>query len=673
MEFEVTLLILSAVFVLFDLFQLSRRKSQRKTNLGLYGAALGFLLILTAYLLLLQGFATDNFSMTEVYTYSSSSQSLASKLCASWAGAGGSILFLTLLISAVYFAVRLKMGNKASPTNIGASQVLSIFVIFFIIMDIGKNPFTRMPITPFDGAGLNPALQTPWMMVHPPIVFAGYAFVLLAFALTLGGIKSREFTEGRLLKASAGVAWLFMTVGIAIGGLWAYEVLGWGGYWSWDPVEVGSLLVWLGLTANFFARLLPRSSGGLLKQFTLLVTFAALIFLSALTRGGLLQSVHAYALSPAGPILIGLGVGFTLYFFYLKRKVAAPLLGLAVDKSSLRQVCAALGLFSVAALFVVSFFGVTLPIVGQLFTPNPWTPNSAFYNTWSFPFASLLVLAITGFSLQDKIHPKTFAVLAAVAIAAGVALAAAGWPTPDSLANIGVPLLALSLGSVSYGLAATALGGQRTFGALGRKLLFLGMIIGLFGIMFSAVSKQTVSVADAAIGNDCVVSARALDANVTLRDWAVYAGQGQVLSSQMGSVASEYSSLKLTMDVSQGGTVYSDVVWAFLYTNYGSVVKPLVLHTPQGDYYIHLNMTDQLYNSLFQALMGVGVLPTQVSFSVSTVPMIYLLWAGVVIMCVGIALQIVDETRTHEQENKPDTSHETKPRLVIAKLLQHSF
>jgi cytochrome c-type biogenesis protein CcmF len=655
MDYELILPILAVLLLIFDLFQLSRSKSKQKLSWSFYATTSAFVLMLIAYAVLVVGFATDNFSLTEVYTYSSSSLSLVSKICASWAGSAGSILFLTLIIMTTYFAYRFATRKNLTPTGVAASQILCVLSIFFVIMGIGRSPFTHLATVAPDGAGLNPALQTVWMQTHPPIVFIGYAFVLLAFALSIGGMKTRELAESRLLKVSAGMAWLMMTIGIASGGVWAYEVLGWGGYWSWDPVETGSLLVWLAITAYFFVRPLAETGKNLVREFTLFVAFAALIFLSALTRGGLLHSVHAYALSPAGPILIGLALGFAAYFVYLQRKIGKPLFQLNIDKTSVRRVYLAVGYVALAALFLGSFLGIAVPMIEQLYTSEPLTPGSAFYNGWSFPFAALLVVTMVGFALHDKLKIKAIAAIAVGSIVAGAVLVVAGWPTSDFLANLGVPLLVVGLIFVSYDLAKTVSKKERTIKAFGRKLLFLGMILGLFGILFSAATKQTNSLSNVQFNSDGVATAQVQGLSIVLSNWRAYGGEGQVYSADLDSTVPEHSSIMVNVEVTQNGIVYRDSATTVLYTNYGPMAVPLVIHTLQGDIYLHLDVTDPVYNSLLQALMGIGSsAPLEVSLTVSTVPLVYLLWIGVILMCVGITLIAVDDAKKPSEPAQND-------------------
>ena len=657
MEYEIALPLVAVLLLLFDLVYFSRSKRRSSLNTGFFASAIAFFLMIATYGLLVSYFATDNFAVTEVYNYSSSSLPLVSKICASWAGAGGSVLFLALMITAAYFFQKVLTWKKPTTTTVNATQILCVITIFFILLDIAKTPFTRLDVVPPDGAGLNPALQSVWMNVHPPVVFVGYAFVLLAFSLSLGAMKSRRFEESKLLKVSTAFAWLLMTVGIAMGGVWAYEVLGWGGYWSWDPVETGSLLVWLALTAYFFVRPLAKSGKSLGKEFTLMVAFLALIFLSALTRGGLLQSVHAYALSPAGPILIGFAVGAALYFYYLQKKTGKPILHLDIDRKSPRSMSLAAGYFALVALFLGSFLGVAVPILGQLFTANPLTPGSSFYNTWSFPFTAIIVVAMMRYGIGDKIRTIRLAAIVVICAVFGLTFVAAGWPTANLFADLGMPLLTVGLVCVTYDLLVTIAGkGRRSLKMFGRKLLFFGMIVGLFGIMFSSAMKQTETLSNVEFNSSGVATTQALGTSIVLRNWSTMPGEGKVYSSEFNTTFFEHSSATVDVDIYDGESVYRESTQMFLYTNAGALAVPLLVHTLKGDFYLHLNIDDAIYNSLLQGLMGVEpTVPQGVSLTVSRVPFVYLLWAGVSIMCIGITLAAAGYLKKNDAEESTTT------------------
>ncbi len=649
METEEFFLIFAVLLLFFDFVQLVRAKprQKRKIEYGFYAATFAFGLIVISYFMLVQAFLNNDFSLREVYSYSSSSLPAASKVYATWAGAGGSILLLTLLIGIAYFAFRFRTYEKTSSSGIAASGILNFMLIFFLILTIVKNPFARFPGMPLDGIGLNPQLQTFWMIMHPPIVFSAYVFILLAFALTLANMKTGVKKEDRLLTISLQSAWLLLTIGIAIGGIWAYEVLGWGGYWAWDPVETSSLMTWLALTAYF--HLGPLSGNkSFSKELMILIAFAALIFLSALTRGGLRQSVHAYALSPAGPLLLLLALGMAIYFFYLKRKEDKPLFALEARKSSLYSVSLLLGFLSLCFIFLVCFFGVAFPIILGFFSANPPIPSADFYNIWSFPFVIAFVAALIGCSLHEKMGVRSFAPTAAGSIVAGFVLVQLQLPTQNVLANMGIPLLTVGLLAVAYKLARTIMDKRRTVKQLGRSLLHVGIIVTLIGVFLSASAKQVSTVT--AKPNSALDT---LGLSIDVRNFTIYAGSGSVYSPEFDEVIPESSALKLDVDVRQGSRVYGESLWIRLYMNYGVVSTPLIIHTETGDIYLHLGLTESMYNALLQALIGEEIPPEDLIMTVETVPMIYLVWAGVALLSIGIALQLVKEiTRPRSEKTE---------------------
>jgi hypothetical protein len=172
------------------------------------------------------------------------------------------------------------------------------------------------------------------------------------------------------------------------------------------------------------------------------------------------------------------------------------------------------------------------------------------------------------------------------------------------------------------------------------------MIVGLFGIMFSTAAKQTTSLPLIVFATNGVATTQAFDTSIVLSEWKAFATEGQVYSPDLQSVAPERSSIRVYVDVHRGDDLYLASAWAYFYANYGPVAQPVVLHTLQGDIYLHLEVTDELYNSLLQAYMGITTsIPQTASLTVSTVPMIYLLWAGVAVMCIGIGLNVLADSK----------------------------
>lgn len=641
MEVEQTFLVISVLMLFFDLVLLSRAKprEKRKLEYGFYAATLAFGLIVISCVLFAQAFLNSDFSLIEVYSYSSSNMPWTSKLYASWGGARGSMLFLSLLISTTYFLYRFRTHEKKSTYSIAASRILNIVLIVFLIVTLIKNPFDKLSPVPEEGLGLNPQLQTFWMLAHPPIVFSSYVFVLLAYTLTLAGMETRRSGQPRLLGFSLKAAWLLLTIGIALGGIWAYEVLGWGGYWSWDSVETASLLPWLALTAYFHVGSMSGNGKSLTKETMILTTFASMVFLSALTRGGFTSSVHAYAVSPVGPILLVFALGMTIYFFYLKRRIKQPFFSLEVDKSSIYSVSSFVGYLSLMLIFLVCLFGVLLPIFGRLLVTDFPSTAPSFYNTWSFPFVMVFVVALIGCSFERGFGFRRFTALLTSILIVGIVLTQIQLPTTNALANFGIPLLLLGLAFVTYRLVQAILDKKRSLRLFGRRMLHFGIVITLLGVFISSAAKQTSIVSE--VKPDTTLETLGL--KIHLLNFSVYNATGQVYSPQIGMTVPEYSALKLEVEVFDGIITHHEELWARLYINYGIVLEPTAVTTLTGDAYLHMDYSQAIYNSLLQAFMGNQITPENVTLIVQTTPLIYLVWAGPALMSIGMALPLIKD------------------------------
>ncbi len=217
MEKGVIFLIIAGILLLFDFILLLKAKAKanaeveekKKLELAFFASSIACVLIMASYLRLTMAFLNDNFGLMEVYTYSSSSLSVLYKLGDPWICSSGSMLFVTFLFAIVYFAYRFRGFGKENVFLTTTYRILDVFLIFLIFVTLLKSPFELLPVTPLDGAGLNPLLQTFWVLIHPPVVFLGYVFVFFAFALTLAGMLTGEpeGQERKTLKLSLYVAW----------------------------------------------------------------------------------------------------------------------------------------------------------------------------------------------------------------------------------------------------------------------------------------------------------------------------------------------------------------------------------------------------------------------------------------------------------------------------------
>jgi len=293
-------LFLSSYAVLIDLLGVWRKDSgfivsARNATAACFGCLTAAMIVLWAL------FVKSDFAVIYVADHTSKALPLAYKISALWAGAPGSLLlWLWMQVGFVVWAY-CKSESRQRTFSASARVLANLVNVFFLIILIkDKNPFELSSVVPVDGAGLNPLLQHPAMVLHPPILFVGYAGFLIPFAWAFAWLSANHrdglaplFDRARHWTL---VAWLFLTAGIALGAWWAYEELGWGGYWAWDPVENSSLMPWLTATAllHCFRTYKARSS---IASWTIVlstVTFSLCVFGRFLTKYGLVSSVHAF-------------------------------------------------------------------------------------------------------------------------------------------------------------------------------------------------------------------------------------------------------------------------------------------------------------------------------------------------------------------------------------------
>ncbi len=621
MEYEIFLLLAAILLIFLDIAVFSRTKfsSNRLNYAGFIAAAFAFLLILSSYLLLLIAFVNNDFSFVGVYSFSSSNLSLLSKIYASWAGAGGSMLLLTIILSTFYFGLKIASLKNTEKFKTLTCQVMGFVVIVFTLVCLLRNPFERLPVAAVEGFGLNPQLQSVWMAIHPPIVFSAYAFVVLAFALTIASLKTnKDIDTSKLFKVSTYASWMLLTVGIALGGVWAYEVLGWGGYWAWDPVETASLLPWLILTGYFIVKSITKNLS-LTRETLIMLTFASLVFLSALTRGGLTQSVHSYAASAIGPIMLLFAVGMMGYFFYLAKSKRKSFFKLTVDRKSLTSRSSFVGFWALIFISIVCLVGLAVPDFA--------------YSYWTYPFVLLFVISLVGFSLNDKMHYARQFIIVTVGLVAGVIFTLLGFASVNVLVTLTVPLMVITLGALFYKLATSIR--RRTL--LWQYLFGIAVVVLLLGVFVSSGAKTSTTLQNVNVNSPVHAS----DLTVTLSDLHVSNSTTRVYNTQVEGVFPEYSIVTADVSVQGSGLNYNGNLQAAFYPNYGLVINPLIISTITGDIYIHFEYTDSLYNSLTQNLIGQSVLPDNLALTIQNNPLIYLVWAGVILMLLALTAEFI--------------------------------
>src|SRR5579864_1905691 len=269
-----------------------------------------FIAVVAAAAALLWSAFHDDFSVAYILHHSNRALPAAYKFAVLWSGQEGSLLFWSLLLAAYGFVLRLR--HKVDIRLVAHASVIlaAVQVFFLLVLNLAANPFalTQGPVPP-DGNGLNPLLQYAEMVIHPPMLYLGYVGMTVPFSFALGALIMRYPGEKwiHITRRWTMVTWMFLTCGIFLGSHWAYSVLGWGGYWGWDPVENASLMPWLTGTA-FLHSVMMQEKRGMLKMWNvwlIFTTFMLSIFGTLLTRSGIVQSVHAFAQSSIGQWFAG--------------------------------------------------------------------------------------------------------------------------------------------------------------------------------------------------------------------------------------------------------------------------------------------------------------------------------------------------------------------------------
>ena len=320
--------------------------NQRWQALAKPAATLQFLLIAFSFAVLAHGALTDDFSIKYIAGHSNSLLPTQYKFASVWGGHEGSLLLWMLMLSGWTLAVAI--FSRTLPLAmvarvIGILGLVSTGFLMFILMT--SSPFERLLPAPLDGKDLNPLLQDPGLVIHPPMLYMGYVGFSVAFAFAVSALLSGRMDAAwaRWSRPWTIVAWIFMTAGIALGSWWAYYELGWGGWWFWDPVENASLMPWLFGTALIHALMVTDKRGGFKAWSVLLAigAFSLSLLGTFLVRSGVLTSVHAFASDPKRGVFILIflavvvGVSLTLFAWRAPKATLGGKMGLVSRESML--------------------------------------------------------------------------------------------------------------------------------------------------------------------------------------------------------------------------------------------------------------------------------------------------------------------------------------------------
>lgn len=371
------------------------------TRTGVRALVATFVLTALAAAGLLHALLAHDFSFEYVSAYSSRSLSVGYTFSALWGGMEGSLLFWTLLLTG-FAAFAIRGADRRGSRLVGwAGAVLAATTVFFLLLLVAPaDPFTKLAQIPSDGRGLNPLLQSPGMMIHPPLLYTGFVGFSIPFAFAMAALLSGRLDDAWFTSTRRWTlfSWSALSVGIVLGGAWAYTELGWGGYWAWDPVENASFLPWLTATA-YLHSVVIQEKRRMFKVWNIsliLMTYALAVFGTFLTRSGLLSSIHTFTEGPIGK--------WFLPFIGLMLIGGLALIALRYDSlrsdnqldSMLSRESAFLAnnvLFLAAAVAIL--WGTIYPVIAELFTGVRLSVGPPFFNTVFIPTGLALIL-LTG-------------------------------------------------------------------------------------------------------------------------------------------------------------------------------------------------------------------------------------------------------------------------------------
>jgi len=501
-------------------------------------ALLTWPLLMTACIGMIAAQVTHEYSIAYVWETTNNAAPLFFRLTGLWGGQEGSLLFWVLLMStftAAAIALNWRSERRLMPWVVAFTMATLAF--FLVLVIFYENPFARYwsvpgstdtikavfaPIggalfTPVDGKGLNPLLRHPGMIFHPPMLYSGFVGMTIPWAFAMAALASGQLNTNwiRATRRWALVAWLFLSIGLILGGRWAYDVLGWGGYWGWDPVENSALLPWLATTA-FLHSVMIQEKRGMLKvwnMFLVILSFLLVILGTFNTRSGLVASVHSFAQSPIGvPMFIFLvgAVGTSLGLWIWRWRRGDLLSERKLDGLLSRESLFILNNWVFMAITLLVAWGIYSPTFTQLLTGNQITLGTQYYQYFVVPLFGILYLLMgiaplvawkraSWTALGSSLRPSL--IITAVVV---IVLAVTGSPLV-AIVGYGVVVLAgiTTLAEYYRGARARMKAHSENFtGALftlfarnqrryGGYLIHLGVVVIGIGIIGSTVFQQT--------------------------------------------------------------------------------------------------------------------------------------------------------------------------------------
>jgi cytochrome c-type biogenesis protein CcmF len=377
-----------------------RNGNRRRLDLSRH-AVYAFCGLITACVAIIEiAFAGDDFSFNIVAQHSSIETPAFYKLAAMWSSQEGSLLLwawvLSIVSSAALYATRAKL-KEIVPWATAVMMGVAAFFVGLMLFAPDVDPFATLSPVPTDGIGLNPLLQHPSMMIHPPMLYSGYVSLTVPFAFAVGALITRRLDAEwiRSTRRFALIAWALLGFGLLLGARWSYTELGWGGYWAWDPVENAALMPWLVITA-FLHSIMVQEKRGMLKVWNaclVVAAFSLALLGTFLVRSGVLQSIHAFGDNTVGPYILGLiGVVLIGSTALIVSRLDDLRSEKRIDSLVSRESIFLVNNLLLVALTAVVFWGTFFPLISELFTGDKASLAAPWFDRYTTPLAILLVL-----------------------------------------------------------------------------------------------------------------------------------------------------------------------------------------------------------------------------------------------------------------------------------------
>ncbi|MCX6153986.1 MAG: cytochrome c biogenesis protein CcsA [Candidatus Kapabacteria bacterium] len=396
---------------------LSISKGEKFTQIGRRLFYTLTLLFVATSAFLMSNIFSHNFQYNYVWEYSSRQLSTLLLISSFYAGQEGSFLLWALFLALVgYFLIPYAKKRGYESVVMG---IYSLLLLFLVVILIFKNPFAlKDGQIAANGRGLNPILENYWIIIHPPVLFIGYAAMSVPYIFAVAALLKRDYHNWiNIALPWTVIATGILGLGIMMGGFWAYETLGWGGFWGWDPVENSSLLPWLVAVALIHSMLVQKKTKGLIKtNFILAFTsFLLVLYATFLTRSGVLTDASVHSFGDPGKEVYGILLFLQLFFLALgfvvliirMKDIAASKMSFGLSS---REFTLSIGSIILLASTIVIFIGTSWPIIAKIFNATQATVDISFYNIWNLPLV-VLILVLNNVGLIESWKGQSFAEL----------------------------------------------------------------------------------------------------------------------------------------------------------------------------------------------------------------------------------------------------------------------